>query len=138
MSIAPENAHNDRSTHPSRRSVTDIAFGVCPAEPAVSATCKARWTMQGHDVVVIGASAGGVETLKELVGLLPADLPASVLVVLHVPAHHISVLPAILNRSGALRAVHPFDGQPLEPALIYVAPPDRHLLVRPGFVSVTR
>ena len=82
-----------------------------------------------RDMVAIGASAGGVEALRELMSGLPPDLRAAVLVVLHLPATGRSVLPAILARAGPLPATVPADGQPLERAHVYVAPPDRHLLV---------
>ena len=85
--------------------------------------------MPGRDVVVVGASAGGVEALIQLVGKLPADWPASLFVVLHLPAGATSVLPQILHRHGALRAAHARDREPIEHDRIYVAPPDRHLLV---------
>lgn len=84
-------------------------------------------TLDGRDVVVIGASAGGVEALKHLASQLPADLPASLFVVLHLPPEGRSVLPAILERAGALSASHPEDGQPFERRHVYVAPPDQHL-----------
>lgn len=87
---------------------------------------------------MVGASAGGVEALKGLASALPADLPAAVFVVLHVPADGRSVLPSILARAGRLPAVHPPDGAPIETGRIYVAPPDRHLLVGPGHVRLTR
>jgi two-component system chemotaxis response regulator CheB len=94
--------------------------------------------MQGHDIIVIGASAGGVETLKQLVSLFPKDLAASIFIVLHVPAHGHSVLPKILSRAGALPAVHAEDGQKIEPGHIYIAPPDTHLLVKEDYISLSR
>src|SRR5688572_4524961 len=94
--------------------------------------------MPGHDIVVVGGSAGGIDALKQLVAGLPADLPAAVFVVVHLPAHGPSVLPRILSRAGPLRAVHPQDGQPIRPGMIYVAPPDYHLLVKPGHARITR
>ena len=69
---------------------------------------------------------------------LPADLAAAIFVVLHVPAEGTSALPAILTRSGQLEAVHPSDCEPVRHGRIYVAPPDRHLLVHRGFVRVLR
>jgi two-component system chemotaxis response regulator CheB len=80
----------------------------------------------------IGASAGGVLALGSLVGALPADLRAAVFVVLHVPPFAKSRLPEILSRAGPLVAAHAVDGETIEHGRIYVAPPDRHLLVRPG------
>ncbi|RKG90834.1 chemotaxis protein CheB [Corallococcus terminator] len=94
--------------------------------------------MANHDIIVIGASTGGVEALTRLVQQLPSDLPATVLVVLHVAAQHRSYLPEILTRSGPLPARHPQDGEALEPGHIYVAPNDRHLLVERGHVKVVK
>jgi two-component system chemotaxis response regulator CheB len=94
--------------------------------------------MPARDIVVVGASAGGVEALTRLVKELPADLPASLFVVLHLPPDAHSVLPDILNRCGALRAGHPRDGETIVPGRIYVAPPDRHLLLHRGNVRVIR
>jgi two-component system chemotaxis response regulator CheB len=94
--------------------------------------------MPGHDVVVAGASAGGVEALVNLVGGLPVDLPAAVFVVLHLPAEAPSVLPQILSRAGRLPVAHPADGEAIRHGQIYVAPPDRHLLLRDGRVSLSR
>ncbi|NNB84844.1 chemotaxis protein CheB [Corallococcus exiguus] len=94
--------------------------------------------MQRHDIIVIGASMGGVEALTQLVRRLPGDLAASVLLVLHVPAQHRSYLPEILSRAGPLPAHHPRDGEALAPGRIYVAPNDRHLLVEPGRVKVVK
>jgi two-component system chemotaxis response regulator CheB len=69
--------------------------------------------MPARDIIVIGASAGGVEALKLLVRELPKDLPAAVFVVLHTGAHP-SVLPELLSVAGSLPAGHPVDGSPIE------------------------
>jgi len=88
-----------------------------------------------HDVVVIGASAGGVEALSILLAQLPRDLRAAVLVVLHV-ARGRSMLPEILSRASPLPATHPEDGDALEYGKVYVARPDHHLVLEQGRVRV--
>ncbi|HEX6575482.1 MAG TPA: chemotaxis protein CheB, partial [Gemmatimonadaceae bacterium] len=80
-------------------------------------------------VVVIGASAGGVEAIKYIASQLPPDFAAAVLVVLHIPHNSVSVLPDILRRAGPLPAVHASTREPMRPGRIYVAPPDRHMLI---------
>lgn len=90
-----------------------------------------------HDLVVIGASAGGVEALREVVACLPQNLPASVVAVLHLPAGGTSVLPSILDRAGPLPARPAEDGKPLEPGTIYVAVPDHHVQIDDGRLRVT-
>jgi two-component system chemotaxis response regulator CheB len=94
--------------------------------------------MANRDIVVVGASAGGMELLLDLVGELPAKLPAAIFVVLHTAAGYVSALPDLLSQRGALPAVHPQHGDEILPGRIYVAPPDNHLLVRQGFVEVVR
>src|SRR4051812_13300528 len=91
-----------------------------------------------QSVVAIGASAGALETLRELVGGLPADFPGAVFVVLHIPASRKSALPEILSASGPLPAFHPKDGETIRPGRIYVAPPDHHLMIEAGRIAVTR
>jgi two-component system, chemotaxis family, protein-glutamate methylesterase/glutaminase len=90
-----------------------------------------------RDVVVVGASAGGVEALSELAAGLPADLAASVLVVLHLPAGGRSALPAILSRSGPLAAHSAQDGMALQHGQIYVAPNNHHMLVVDGRLALS-
>src|SRR5215218_3263595 len=91
-----------------------------------------------RDIIVIGASAGGLQALIELVKGFPPDLPAAVFVVMHVTPHHRSSLPHILTRHGPLPASHARDGAPIRPGHIYVAPPDYHLLVREGSMELSR
>jgi two-component system chemotaxis response regulator CheB len=92
----------------------------------------------GHDIVVIGASAGGLAALTELVAGLPADLPAAVFVVVHLFPTSSSSLPDILSSKGPLHASHAVHGEPISSGRIYVAPPDVHLMLRPGHVQVLR
>lgn len=82
-----------------------------------------------RDIIVVGASAGGVETLPKLFGELPASMPAAFFVTLHLSPFSKSTLPEILSRTSVLPAEHPRDGAPLRPGHIYVAPPDFHLMV---------
>ena len=82
-----------------------------------------------HDIVVVGASAGGVESLMTFVRSLPSNLPAAILVVLHVPSSGASALPRILERVGKLPVDVATPQQDLQPGRIVIAPPDRHLVV---------
>ena len=92
--------------------------------------------MGGHDVIVVGASAGGVEALTSMVRGVSPGLPAAIFVVLHIPSDTRSVLPAILDRAGPLPAVAAEDLMPIERGRIYVAPPNRHILVERDRVRV--
>ncbi len=85
--------------------------------------------MASHDIFVIGASAGGVEALTRLVGMLPPNLPASLFVVVHISPTANSALPQILSRTGSLPASHPQEREKIHLGRIYVAPPDRHMLI---------
>jgi two-component system chemotaxis response regulator CheB len=89
-----------------------------------------------REVVTVGASAGGVGALSRLVESLPAGLPASVFVVLHMPEESSSFLHGILARAGPLPAVRAENGQPIEPGRIYVATPGHHLLLERGRTCV--
>src|SRR6516165_2963315 len=94
--------------------------------------------MAGRDIIVVGTSAGGVQTLEMLVQGLPTGLPAAVFIVCHMPAGARSALPELLSRRGHLLARHARDGEPIYPGHIYVAPPDHHLVVMPDAVGVHR
>ncbi|MGK3207126.1 chemotaxis protein CheB [Amycolatopsis sp. MEPSY49] len=91
-----------------------------------------------RDVVVAGASAGGVEALRALVRSLPADFPATLLVTMHLAPGSRSALPMILDRAGPVPAMAATHGAPLRPGRIYVAPPDHHLLVDGDSVILTK
>lgn len=86
-------------------------------------------TSDAQRVIVIGASAGGVEALQELARGLPTDLAAPVFVVLHVHARSKSFLPEILSTAGRLPAAHAVDGARIQNGHIYIAPPDHHLII---------
>ena len=88
--------------------------------------------MAAPRAIVIGASAGGVAVLRDLLPRLPATLDAAVLVVLHLPPDRPSLLPEIFRRVCALPVVEAEDKAPAEPGTIVFAPPDYHLMVDAG------
>jgi two-component system chemotaxis response regulator CheB len=94
--------------------------------------------MPDHDLIVIGASAGGVEALQNLAAGLPHDLPAAVCIVLHLSPTGPSFLAEILSRAGALPATQVEKEEVIKPGHIYTALPDHHLLVEQGYVRATR
>ena len=95
--------------------------------------------MPGIDIIVIGASAGGVNALQILVSLLPANIASAVFVVMHTSPDGPGLMPQILNTAGPLLASFGQDGEQFQMGRIYVAPPDHHLLIEaPGTIRVTR
>lgn len=93
--------------------------------------------MTRSSIIAIGASAGGVDALRTLVAALPENFSAPVLIVLHIGAYR-SELPALLTAVGRVPAKHAEDGEDIRPGQIYVAPPDRHMLVDRGRVRLSR
>src|SRR5262245_37889610 len=85
--------------------------------------------MEFRDIVVVGASAGGIPALQQLVRALPAGFAGSILVVLHISRHSPGSLANILSRAGTLPATNARHNQEIVPGHIYTAPPDRHLLL---------
>lgn len=91
---------------------------------------------RGHDIIVLGTSAGGVEALQHLVADLPADLPAAVFIVLHTTPSGPGLMPRILRRNSRLQVVDVRDGDPIRHGHVAVAPPDHHLLLEADRVRV--
>lgn len=94
--------------------------------------------MPNRELIVIGASAGGIEALQQAAGDLPADLPAAVLVVLHMPPTGGQALARILDRSTKLEVAVAEDGERLRHGRLYVSPGDSHLLVGRGHIHVRK
>ena len=92
--------------------------------------------MAKRDIIVVGGSAGSLEALKALVANLPANLAASVFIVIHLTPARESLLPHILNRAGRMPAFQPLDQERIEYGQIYVAPPDRHLVLENRHISL--
>lgn len=90
-----------------------------------------------HDIIVMGASAGGVEALTAFVSGLPQNFPGAIFVVLHMPARGLSFLDRILSHAGPLHAHIAQDGEPIIQGRIYVARADCHLLLTPLCARVT-
>jgi two-component system, chemotaxis family, protein-glutamate methylesterase/glutaminase len=94
---------------------------------------------KGRDVVVIGTAAGGLEALDQLIGQLPTDLPASIVIVQHMDPGNSGE--PLLRRLGRHQAFHPKlaeNGERLKPGHLYIAPPDNHLLIKKGKMLVTK
>jgi two-component system chemotaxis response regulator CheB len=90
-----------------------------------------------RDLVVIGASAGGVEVLTRVVKDLPSDLPAAICIVLHVAPGSPSLLAHILGRAGTMPCRSARDGERLREGVILVAPPDHHLAIEDSQVRLS-
>ena len=94
--------------------------------------------MDKRNVIVIGASAGGFDAIKKIVSGLPADLDVSVFIVWHMSPDVRGILPEVLNKLGTLPAAHAVDMEPIKSRCIYIAPPDRHMLIEHGYVRITK
>jgi two-component system chemotaxis response regulator CheB len=94
--------------------------------------------LEKRNIIVIGASAGGFEAIRQLVAALPATLDAAIFVVWHMSPDVTGLLPQVLNRENTLLASNALDNEVIKFNHIYVAPPDKHLLLDKGRVRVTR
>ncbi|HET9743093.1 MAG TPA: chemotaxis protein CheB [Terriglobales bacterium] len=90
-----------------------------------------------HDVIVIGASAGGIEAIRQITRALGPKLKAAVFVVVHIAPESSGLLPNILNRRSSIRAHQALDREAVRTGEIYVAPPDRHMILDDDLVRVT-
>lgn len=93
--------------------------------------------MQGR-IIVIGASADGIAAITYLLSTLPAAFGAPVFIAQHIGPGSAGYLPTLLGRSTTMPVMHPRDGQRIEPGHVYVAPPDHHMLVRPGWIHLSQ
>jgi len=91
-----------------------------------------------HDVIVIGASAGGIPALKQVLAELPKDLHAAVFIVLHTAPQTPRVLAQILDEKSAIPVSYAEDGHEFEQGRAYLAPPDYHLVLRGGRMALVR
>jgi two-component system chemotaxis response regulator CheB len=94
--------------------------------------------VERKDIIVIGASAGGIEPIRTILAGLPADFPGSLFVILHTSRDAPGVLDTIFGRAGSLPALVARDDERFAPGHVYVAPPDQHLLLEPGRLRLTR
>ncbi|RDI62673.1 chemotaxis protein CheB [Microvirga subterranea] len=94
--------------------------------------------MSNRDIIVIGGSSGATSPLKTILGSLPADLPAAVFIVLHIPARSTGILATVAAAAGPL-PVHPaVDGMEIKPGNVYLAVPDHHLILTEGRIKLGR
>jgi two-component system, chemotaxis family, protein-glutamate methylesterase/glutaminase len=94
--------------------------------------------MSNRDIIVIGGSAGATAPLKEILGRLPADLPAAIFIVLHIPAHGIGVLSTVASAAGKLPVRQAESGMVIENGHVYLAAPDHHLLLAESHIMLGR
>lgn len=92
-----------------------------------------------YDVIAMAASAGGIAAFGEVLAALPAGFPASIVVVQHLDPRHRSLMADILRRRTSLEVVQASEGDRISPGTVFIAPPDRHLLLNPdGRLSLTQ
>jgi two-component system chemotaxis response regulator CheB len=100
-------------------------------KPAVKNSRGENKAEAAYDIIAMAASAGGLSALSAVLGKIPEHFPAMIVVVQHLDPRHRSLMADILSRRTYLRVLEARDGLVLAPATVYIAPPDRHLLVNP-------
>lgn len=99
---------------------------------------KSNFLSPNRDIIVIGASAGGLEALFNLVACLPADLPASIFIVHHLPPYSKSNLSSIINKKSNLEAIEAKDGMKFEKGKIYCPRADFHLMLEKDRILLSK
>lgn len=123
--------------HPSSASDTAGAAGASADAPDIRGAHARPTEPIYRNIVVVGGSAGALDAFLSLVAGLPADFPGSVFVVSHVGANR-SQLPQLLGAAGALPVKHAEDDEEIRRGHVYVAPPDRHMVLRDGRIRLNR
>jgi two-component system chemotaxis response regulator CheB len=93
--------------------------------------------MGHYRIVAVGSSAGGIRALEVLLKGLPSDLPVPMLIVQHLDPRHRSLMAEIMQRSSKMKVKEAVEGEPILPSVVYIAPPNRHMLVADGHISLT-
>src|SRR5215470_11131478 len=94
--------------------------------------------MDNRDIIVIGGSAGATAPLKEILSRLPADLPAAIFIVLHIPAQGIGILSTVASAAGKLPVRQAASGMVIENGHVYLGAPDHHLLIEENHIMLGR
>ena len=106
------------------------------AESPATPVAYPLYSGRRFDILAIGASAGGLHALGMVLSPIPANFPSSILVVQHLDPHHKSFMGDLLGRQTKLRVKQAEHGEVILPGVVYIAPPDEHLLVGPGKVQL--
>lgn len=93
--------------------------------------------MGQFDIVAIGSSAGGIKAIAIILSALPVDFPAPILIVQHLDPSHKSLIVEIMQRHSRLRVTEAIDGETMNPSTVYIAPPNKHMLVNDGKIQLT-
>lgn len=94
--------------------------------------------MKKRNIIVMGASAGGSEAIKKVINGLPANLDAAIFIVWHISPDTAGILPSIINKLGKLPASNAKNYEKIKMGHIYIAPPDRHLMLEPDHIRITK
>ncbi len=106
------------------------------AKKSKPAKAELLYAARNFDVIAMGASAGGLNALIQVLKKLPKDFPSSIVVVQHLAPTHKSWIADLLGRSTPLKVKQAEHGEILLPGTVYTAPPDEHLLVGPGKIQL--